>query len=125
MHLNIILHANKSNELSKGLMFSKPLEKDQCAFFTFPYVDDHSFWNKNVDYPISLLFLDENFKIKHIGSLDKQQEKSIRSNYPLIKYVIEGHVDLPIENDINIGDYCFPEKNKIKIIKVTGKDKKN
>jgi len=124
MLLKIILNANKVNELSKGLMFSNPLEKDECAFFTFPYTDDHSFWNKNVDYPISLLFLDENFEIKHIDRLEKQQETPIRSNYPFIKYVVEGHNDLPVENDINIGDFCFPEKNIIKIIKVDKNHKK-
>lgn len=125
MHLNIVLHAKSSQDLAKGLMFSKPLREDQCAFFSFPYADDHSFWNKNVSYPISLLFLDENFEIKHIGSLDTGQEKPVRSNYPLIKYVVEGHINLPIENDINIGDFCLPEKNIIKIIKVNNKHKKN
>jgi uncharacterized membrane protein (UPF0127 family) len=98
-------------------MFSKPLDNDECAFFIFNHLDDHSFWNKNVDYPISLLFLDENFEIKNIGNLKANQEQPFKSGYPLTKYVIEGHIDMPKEYDIQINDYCLPEKNKIKILK--------
>jgi uncharacterized membrane protein (UPF0127 family) len=98
-------------------MYSKPLDKDECAFFIFRNLDDHSFWNKNVDYPISLLFLDENFEIKNIGKLEAQQEKPCRADYPLTKYVLEGHSELPKECDIKLGDYCLINNNQVKIVK--------
>ena len=121
MHLNIRLLANTPESLSKGLMFSEPLAKDECAFFLFNHLDDHSFWNKNVDYPISLLFLDENFEIRNIGKLKAHQETSCRANFPLTKYVVEGHIDLPDELNIKVGDFCLPENNKIKILKEKNK----
>lgn len=125
MFLNIRFTAKTSDNLSKGLMFSEPLEKNECAFFIFSYLDSHSFWNKNVNFPICLLFLDENFQIRDIGKLQAHQEKPCRSEYPFVKYVIEGHADLPIENDIQINDYCLPENDKIKIIKGKRKISKN
>ena len=117
MHLNVRFFAQTPEQLSKGLMFSRPLEMDECAFFIFKHLDDHSFWNKNVDYPISLFFLDENYKIKNIGRLDAHQEKPCRAEYPFTKYVVEGHSDLPAEHDIKVGDFCLPENQKIKLIK--------
>jgi uncharacterized membrane protein (UPF0127 family) len=123
MYLDIRFVAKTNEDLAKGLMYSKPLLNNECAFFIFKHLDDHSFWNKNVDFPISLLFLDENFQIKDIGKLEAHQEKPCRSGYPMIKYVLEGHVDLPVENDIKVNDYCLPGNDKIKIIK--GKRKVN
>ena len=118
MLLDIRFIAQTPETLAKGLMHSAPLDKNECALFIFNYLDDHSFWNKNVDYPISLLFLDENFEIKNIGKLDAHQEKPCRAEYPLTKYVVEGHSDLPIEFDIRVGDFCLPDNNKIKVLKV-------
>jgi uncharacterized membrane protein (UPF0127 family) len=121
MHLKIRFTAKSNEELAKGLMFSKPLANDECALFIFRYLDDHSFWNKNVNFPISLLFMDENFEIKNIGKLDANQEKPCRAEYPMTKYVLEGHADLPKEYDIKVGDFCLPENHKIKLIR--GKNK--
>jgi uncharacterized protein len=123
MHLNIKLLCNTAETQRKGLMFSDPLSLYDCAFFVFNHLDSHSFWNKNVDFPISLCFLDENFKIQDIGELKEHQETPCRSKYPLTKYVVEGHIDLPKELNIKIGDFFFPEKNKLKIL--TREDKNN
>jgi len=120
--LRIRFIAKKPEELSKGLMFSEPLERDECALFIFPQLGEYTFWNKNVHYPISLLYLDENFEIRSIGELKAQQEKPNRSEYPFIKYVIEGHHLLPKEKDIKIGDFCIPEESTIRIHK--GKQKR-
>jgi hypothetical protein len=125
MLLNIRFTAKSPEQVAKGLMHSSPLERDECALFVFGHPDGYSFWNKNVDYPISLFFLDENFEIKNIGHLDAQQEKPCRSEYPMTKYVVEGHSDLPKEFDIKIGDFCLPENEKIKILKGKRKELKN
>lgn len=121
--LKIRFNAKKQDELSKGLMFHKPLDKEECALFSFNNPGEYSFWNKNVSFPISLLFCDENYKIQHIGHLDANQEKPCGSKYPYTKYVIEGHSDLPNEHNIQIGDYCVPKNNKITIIKGDKKHK--
>ena len=124
MHLTIKLLCNTPETRQKGLMFAAPLKMDECAFFVFNHLDSYSFWNQNVSFPISLLFLDENFEIKDIGHLDAQQERPCRSRYPLTKYVLEGHSELPKEQNITVGDFCLPEDNKIKILN-KGKNKSN
>ncbi len=117
MKLNVRFIAKTNEELSKGLMHSSPLKVDECCLFVFKYLSDHSFWNKNVDFPICLFFMDENFEIRDIGYLAAHQEKPCRSKFPLTKYVLEGHADLPKEYNIHIGDFCLPESEKeIKII---------
>lgn len=120
--LKIILTANDNASLAKGLMHTKPIKIDECALFIFKHKDDHSFWNKNVDYPISLFFLDENFQIKNIGKLEAHQEKPCRADYQMTKYVVEGHIDLPKAEDIQINDYCMPDNNYMKILKGKRKD---
>lgn len=118
MHLlNIKLLCSTHEAQRKGLMFHEPLSLYDCAFFIFNHLDNHSFWNKNVSFPISLCFLDENFKIQDIGELKEHQETPCRSKYPLTKYVVEGHIDLPKELNIKIGDFFFPEKDKLKVLK--------
>lgn len=117
MNLKIRFVATSPEDLSKGLMWSPPLDLNECALFVFKTPSEYSFWNKNVNFPISLLFLNDSFQIKDIGELESHQEKPCRSKYPLTKYVVEGHKDLITENDIQIGDYCLPEKNKLKLIK--------
>ena len=125
MLLDIRFTAKTPETLSTGLMHSKPLRLNECAFFIFSHPDSYSFWNKNVDYPISLLFLDENFELQNIGHLDAHQEKPCRSEYPMTKYVVEGHSDLPKEFDIRVGDFCLPENEKIKLLKGKRKEFKN
>ena len=126
MLLNLRFVAKTPEMLTQGLMHSKPLDINEGALFIFRNTDNHSFWNKNVNYPISLFFMDENFEIKNIGALEANQEKPCRADFPLTKYVLEGHSDLPKEFDITIGDYCLPEdENKIKLLKGKAKQLKN
>jgi len=117
MHLLIKYFCNTPETQARGLMHTQPIKMNECAFFVFNYLSDFSFWNKNVDYDICLLFLDENFEIRDIGELQAQQEKPCKSRFPLTKYVVEGHIDLPKEHNIKVGDYCLPENNKIKLLK--------
>lgn len=93
--LDIVLVAD--NEISRrlGLMHRDPIGKRQCAFFEFPRIGKHSFWNKNVSFPISLIFCDENLEVKDIGYLEAEQTSGISPKGYDIKYVIEAHIDAP------------------------------
>lgn len=118
--LQIRFNAKTEEELSRGLMYSAPLEDDECAVFTFKYPSDHSFWNKNVTYPISLLFLDDNLRLVHIGHLNAHQESSCSSHYPYVKYVIECHEDYPKKNNVEIGDYFSIKDDSVDSMKGSG-----
>jgi len=53
--------ADNDQKRTKGLMFAEPLEELEVVFFTFPSKGQHSFWNNNVDFSLSLAFLNKDF----------------------------------------------------------------
>jgi uncharacterized membrane protein (UPF0127 family) len=93
--LKVILTADDDLKRMKGLMFHRPIESNECAFFKFPRCGQHCFWNNNVDFPISLIFCDDKGTVKDIKYLQAQQKETIAPESYDIKYVIEAHVDAP------------------------------
>lgn len=106
---DIILYASNQEKREKGLMFSDPLGDNECALFVFPRTADHSFWNKNVSYPLDLIFCDMNNEVVDIKKMDAESTSPCRSGNSNIKYVVEakGHST----KDINIGDILVIENN--------------
>ena len=93
--LNIILKADNAQKRVDGLMFHKPLSKNECAFFIFPTAGQHRFWNANVDFPISLMFCDEKGTVKDIQYLEPFQTDSVGPKSYDIKFVVEAHKEVP------------------------------
>jgi uncharacterized membrane protein (UPF0127 family) len=56
-------------------MDAEPLDEYEVVFFTFDYPDCYSFWNKNVSFPLSLAFLDKNYKIVDIKDMEARSEE--------------------------------------------------
>jgi uncharacterized membrane protein (UPF0127 family) len=102
--LKITLLADTDLTRELGLMCRFPLKKNECAFFDFKKSGKFSFWNKNVSFPISVIFCDEKFLIKDIGYLEENQLKPISSKNSNVRYVIEAHKDLPKELGLKIND---------------------
>ena len=93
--MKVILVADNDLTRRLGLMHHRPLDKDECAVFCFEREGQHSFWNKNVDFPISLIFCDKNKKVKDIQYLEAQQTNGVYPKSYDITYVIEAHRDAP------------------------------
>jgi uncharacterized membrane protein (UPF0127 family) len=93
--MKIILLADNDDKRRNGLMHHQPISLQECAFFKFPYEGKHSFWNKNVDFPISLIFANKNMEVEDVKYLDKQQRESVSPDSYNIKYVVEAHKDAP------------------------------
>lgn len=85
-------------------MCKPPLKKNECALFDFKKSGRYNFWNKNVSFPISLLFCDENFNVKQISYLKENQLNPVYSSNFNIRYVVESHHMVPMEMDIKVGD---------------------
>ena len=102
--LKITLMANTFLTRELGLMCRLPLKKTECAFFDFKKSGKYSFWNKNVSFPISLIFCNEDLSIKQIAYLDKNQLNPVGSKTSDIRYVIEAHKELPSEMGLKEGD---------------------
>lgn len=105
--------AKSEKELQKGLMNSEPLEKYEVAYFVFPYKGMHSFWNKNVSYPLSLAFLNSNNEIVDIKDLEAEQTESVAPDNNFVKYVVEANKDTFKELGIKVGDKLEYKDNKI------------
>ncbi len=109
--MKVVLVANTDLSRTKGLMFHQGLQEDECAFFDFPITGKHFFWNKNVDFPISLIFCGKNGEVKDVKYLQAQQTESVSPDSYDIKYVIEAHVDAPKKHGIGKGKIMkFKEK---------------
>ena len=53
-------------ERQLGLMFRPKINDDQAMLFIFEEEDTHSFWMKNMRFPIDILWLDKDRRIVHI-----------------------------------------------------------
>lgn len=105
--------AKTEKELQKGLMHSEPLEKYEVAYFIFPTKGMHTFWNKNVSYPLSLAFLNSDHEIVDIKDLEAEQTDSVAPNSNFVKYVVEANKDTFKELGIKVGDKLEYKDNKI------------
>ena len=88
-------------------MYAEPLDDFEVVFFEFPRKGQHAFWNKNVDFPLSLAFLDEDGEIVDFKDLEEQSEKMTAPNSNDIKYVVEAKKGVFDKCQIEIGDKLF------------------
>jgi uncharacterized membrane protein (UPF0127 family) len=60
--------AVSDQERARGLMFRERLQEDQGMLFLFAEEDIHSFWMKNMRFPIDILWLNRDKRIVHLES---------------------------------------------------------
>lgn len=101
----IKLFANNNETRTKGLMFTDPLDDDECALFSFPRTSDHSFWNKNVSYPLRLVFCDSQYQVIAIKNMDAESTRPCKSGNPGVKYVIEAAANAM--DEVQPGDFVI------------------
>jgi uncharacterized membrane protein (UPF0127 family) len=101
--MKMILLADNNLTRAKGLMGHRPLKKDECAYFYFQKEGSPSFWNKNVGFPISLIFLDKEGRVEDIKYLEAHQHSPVVPSSKNVRQVIEAHRDAPEIYKIKIG----------------------
>ena len=97
-------------------MFADPLDDTEVVLFVFDSPDGYSFWNKNVDFPLSLAFLDSDKKVLDFKDLDKQSEKSVSPNSNKVVYVVEANKGVFDKLGIKIGDQFKISENKLILV---------
>ncbi|MCG2459741.1 DUF192 domain-containing protein [Flavobacteriaceae bacterium F89] len=96
--------ADSDYETQTGLMYRSSMEENQGMLFIFPNTAMHSFYMKNTEFPLDILFVDENLKIAHIAPNAKPfDETGISSQVP-VKYVLEVDAGLSQKLGLKIGD---------------------
>jgi len=94
-------------------MYAEPLEDFEVVLFKFDYPDCYSFWNKNVDFPLSLAFLDEKYRIRDIKDMEADDHKSVYPNSSKIVFVVEANKGTFENLGIKIGDKLRMKGNKL------------
>lgn len=96
--------AETDYETQTGLMYRKGMEKNQGMLFIFPDERMHSFYMKNTEFPLDIIYIKENLKIASFQeNAQPLNETGLSSQVP-IKYVLEINGGLAQELGLSIGD---------------------
>jgi uncharacterized membrane protein (UPF0127 family) len=105
--LNVeVVSTNESR--AKGLSGRESLREDSGMLFIFNNTGNYLFWMKDMNFPIDIIWIDENYKIVLI-------EKNIKpDSYPALygggsqaKYVLETISGFSDTNNVKIGDTVY------------------
>ena len=58
---------SKTEDMQRGLMYRKGLEKDRGMFFVFTYDDRHRFWMKNMSFNLDMVWISQAGRIVFIS----------------------------------------------------------
>jgi uncharacterized protein len=86
-----------------GLMHRPQLPKNKGMLFVFDKTANHSFWNKNVNFDLSLGFFDEDGILLIVKDMAAQNPIPIHANSENVKFVLETNKGFFDKNNINIG----------------------
>lgn len=96
--------AESDYETQTGLMYRKGMENNQGMLFIFSDVAMHSFYMKNTEFPLDIIYIDENLKIASIHkNAEPLNEDGISSQVP-VQYVLEINGGLTDTWGIKVGD---------------------
>ena len=103
--------AETSYETQTGLMYRKSMEKNQAMLFIFPDEKMHSFYMKNTEFPLDILYIDKNLKLVSMQeNAEPLNESGLSSKVP-VKYVLEINGGLAEQLGIIVGDSISFNKN--------------
>ncbi|UJH66702.1 DUF192 domain-containing protein [Allomuricauda sp. SCSIO 65647] len=103
VHLDIEI-ADTDYETQTGLMYRESMEERQAMLFIFPNVAMHSFYMKNTQFPLDILFIDEHLTVASIQkNAQPLDERGLSSGVP-VKYVLEINAGLSDKWQLQVGD---------------------
>jgi uncharacterized membrane protein (UPF0127 family) len=96
--------ADSDYETQTGLMYRSSMEENQGMLFIFPDIAMHSFYMKNTEFALDILFIDENLKIVTIKANAKPYDETGISSQVPVKYVLEVDAGLSQKLGLEVGD---------------------
>lgn len=96
--------ADSDYETQTGLMYRSSMEENQGMLFVFPTTAMHSFYMKNTEFSLDILFIDENQKIATIEANAKPYDETGISSQVPVKYVLEIDAGLTNKWGLKVGD---------------------
>ncbi len=98
-------------EVQTGLMYREAMEETQGMLFIFPNVAMHSFYMKNTEFPLDILFIDDSRKIANIAENAQPLDESGISSQVPVKYVLEVNAGLSQSWNLQPGDSIVYNRN--------------
>lgn len=103
--------AQTEYETQTGLMYRKSMKKNQAMLFIFPDEAMHSFYMKNTEFPLDILYIDTDLKLASMQeNAQPLNEGGLSSKVP-VKYVLEINGGLASELGIIVGDSISFSRN--------------
>ncbi|MCC7160759.1 DUF192 domain-containing protein [Candidatus Nomurabacteria bacterium] len=97
-----------AEEKQKGLSGRNNLKEDKGMLFVFENLDNYSFWMKDMNFPIDMIWIGEDLKVIYI------KKNALPESYPEsfgpeisdknVKYVLEVVSGFSDKNNLKIGD---------------------
>lgn len=104
--------AETEYETQTGLMYRKRMEKNQAMLFIFSEEAVHSFYMKNTEFPLDLLYITKDLKIASMQeNAQPLNEGGLSSEVPVM-YVLEINGGLAQSLGIAVGDSISYIRNK-------------
>ncbi len=96
--------AETEYETQTGLMYRETMEENQGMLFIFDNMSMHSFYMKNTQIPLDIVYIDDNLKIVSFQKNAKPFDETGLSSGVPIKYVLEIKAGLSDKLGLKIGD---------------------
>ncbi|MGW9687086.1 DUF192 domain-containing protein [Flagellimonas sp. 2504JD1-5] len=96
--------AETEYETQTGLMYRDSMEEDQGMLFVFDDIAMHSFYMKNTEIPLDIIYIDENLKIVSFQKNAKPFDETGLSSGVPVQYVLEINAGLSDKLGLSVGD---------------------
>ena len=103
--------AESDYETQTGLMYRSGMEENQAMLFVFDYVGWHSFYMKNTEFALDILFIDEDFKVASFKDNAQPMDESGISSEAPVQYVLEVNAGLREKWGVSVGDSIAYTRN--------------
>lgn len=117
VRLNVRFVADNDERRAMGLMHAAPLAENEAALFVFPRTGCHAFWNKNVSFPLSLAFLDENRRIVHTADMKAGSTESCAPPTDNVRFVVEASQGTWARLGVTAGDFVDYHDNALHVMR--------
>jgi uncharacterized protein len=98
--------ADTNEKKAKGLGDRQSLQQEHGMLFVFEDKHQYGFWMKGMQFPLDIIWLDDNKIVDISKNVQVENENSLSTYKPKtpINYVLEVNAGYVDQNDIKIGD---------------------
>jgi len=103
--------ADTEYETQTGLMYRPSMQKNRGMLFIFPDVSPRSFYMKNTEFPLDIIYIDEGQKIVSFQKNAQPYNENSLPSKASAKYVLEINAGLSDQLDLQVGDSISFSRN--------------